>query len=187
MLYRRDVLLALDGFDERYLKAQDAELAYRLVEAGHELRFTRASRVKHYHEDRLGKYLKIQAKQGYWRAWLHLDHEGTAAAIPTATNSITSNRCSLSRRWPSCRCCSFPGWRWIEVSLLGVLMALQLPLTCSSSVAPEKSWAWLFAPMSFLRAFWRAVGLALGLVNYVRSGNRRARAKISSPPRSDAP
>ncbi|HAC08481.1 MAG TPA: hypothetical protein DCG14_02385, partial [Phycisphaerales bacterium] len=60
VVYRRSVLDAVGGFDERYLKGQDADLAFRVVEAGHRLRFDRRSRVRHHHADRLLRYLRVQ-------------------------------------------------------------------------------------------------------------------------------
>ena len=78
VVYRRAVLEQLEGFDERYLKGQDAELSFRTIGAGYSLRFENVSRVSHFHERRLFSYLKIQYRQGYWRAFLHLEHRGHA-------------------------------------------------------------------------------------------------------------
>ncbi|MCA9256755.1 MAG: glycosyltransferase, partial [Phycisphaerales bacterium] len=78
VLYRRDALLEVGGFDERFLKGQDAELSFRVMNAGFELHFDIASRVRHYHPTRLRSYLKTQRQQGYWRLFLHLDHKGHA-------------------------------------------------------------------------------------------------------------
>ncbi|MHC4974894.1 MAG: glycosyltransferase family 2 protein, partial [Planctomycetota bacterium] len=76
VLYRRAALDEVGGFDERYLKAQDAELAFRVLKAGHELAFDIGSRVGHFHETSWRRYLRTQAQQGYWRVWLHLEHRG---------------------------------------------------------------------------------------------------------------
>ncbi|NNF44165.1 MAG: glycosyltransferase, partial [Phycisphaerales bacterium] len=78
VLYRRSVLEEVEGFDERFLKAQDAELAFRVQEAGHALAFEFASRVRHFHPTRLGAYLRTQRQQGYWRAWLYVTRRGRA-------------------------------------------------------------------------------------------------------------
>ena len=76
VVYRRAVLEQVGGFDERYLKGQDAELSFRVMEAGYELRFELSSRVGHYHATRWLPYLRTQRQQGYWRVWLHLEHRG---------------------------------------------------------------------------------------------------------------
>lgn len=47
VLYRREALERVGGFDERFLKGQDAELSFRVMEAGWTLRFEARSRVRH--------------------------------------------------------------------------------------------------------------------------------------------
>ena len=74
VLYRRAALEQVGGLDERYLKAQDAELSFRVMDAGYDLHFEFASRVKHYHEAHWLKYLKTQQRQGYWRVYLHMSY-----------------------------------------------------------------------------------------------------------------
>ncbi|MCP4591593.1 MAG: glycosyltransferase, partial [bacterium] len=77
--YRRSVLEEVGGFDERFVRAQDAELSYRVRAAGHQLAFAPDSQVEHAHETRLWSYLRTQAQQGYWRFWLHLRHPSPAS------------------------------------------------------------------------------------------------------------
>ena len=74
VLYRRDILEKIDGFDERFLKAQDAELSFRVRKSGGILAFDRQSIVKHHHPYRWSRYLKVQHDQGYWRAWLYFEY-----------------------------------------------------------------------------------------------------------------
>ncbi|MCE2881070.1 MAG: glycosyltransferase, partial [Planctomycetaceae bacterium] len=76
VVYRRATLERLQGFDERYLKGQDAELAFRVLESGERLGFAAHSLVRHHHADRLSRYLRVQRQQGYWRVALHLEHRG---------------------------------------------------------------------------------------------------------------
>ncbi len=78
VVYRRSILDQIGGFDERFLKAQDAELSFRVMDAGYELRFEFDSRVRHYHPTQWPGYLRTQRQQGYWRVWLHLSHHGHA-------------------------------------------------------------------------------------------------------------
>ena len=56
VVYRRELLAELGGFDERYLRGQDAELSFRAQGAGYKLHFERASRVAHHHETNLRRY-----------------------------------------------------------------------------------------------------------------------------------
>ena len=89
VLYRRAALERVGGLDERYLKAQDAELSFRVMDAGYDLHFEFASRVKHYHEAHWLKYLKTQQRQGYWaRLPAHELPATHAPATRTAARSI---------------------------------------------------------------------------------------------------
>jgi glycosyltransferase involved in cell wall biosynthesis len=74
VIYRRDVLEELGGFNEALKLAQDAELAYRVRVAGHRLNFVFQSRVGHHHPRNLWRYLKTQARQGYYRVMLYRQH-----------------------------------------------------------------------------------------------------------------
>jgi O-antigen biosynthesis protein len=50
---RREVLSALGGFDERFVRCQDTDLAYRLTQAGYELAFVPEAVVYHRNEHTL--------------------------------------------------------------------------------------------------------------------------------------
>ena len=79
VLYRKHILDQIGGFDVRFLKGQDAELAWRVIDAGYALRFDIRSRVKHFHPTKWRNYLRVQRQQGYWRVFLHLEHKGHSA------------------------------------------------------------------------------------------------------------
>jgi glycosyltransferase involved in cell wall biosynthesis len=160
VLYRRAVLEALDGFDERYRKGQDAELSFRVREAGHHLRFERASRVAHFHEDHLGAYLRTQRQQGYWRVFLHMEHRGHAGGDsysrlsdhlqpPLAVVAAALLPVGFLTAWPV-----------IAANVL--LLALQLPLT--AAVGRRAGWGLglSFAGFGFVRAYARAWGMVAG-------------------------
>lgn len=72
LLCRREALEALGGFDESLRLGQDLDFAYRVVSSGRRLGFDAASRVGHFHETRLARYLWKQGRQGFWR--MHLYH-----------------------------------------------------------------------------------------------------------------
>lgn len=78
--YRADVFRAVGGFDESYRQAsgEDNDLAYRIEASGGLLRFTSEATVAHYHPDRLWRYLRTQARHGYWRVKLYRDHPARA-------------------------------------------------------------------------------------------------------------
>ena len=166
VLYRRDVLRDLDGFDERYLKGQDADLAFRLIENGHRLRFDRRSEVRHHHADRLSRYLRVQRQQGYWRVALHLEHTGRGG------NSYSGPLDHLQPFVAAGLVASLPlllWWPWggiAPAALVLLLILMQVPMTMSMIRRAGPSMAW-FAPLGAIRAVWRAMGLAHGVVDRV--------------------
>lgn len=166
VLYRRSVLDDLGGFDVRYLKGQDADLAFRAIEAGHRLRFERRSEVRHHHADRLGRYLKVQRQQGYWRVALHLEHRGRGG------NSYSGPLDHLQPFVAAGLLASLPlaiWWPWgAGVPLLAavLLLLMQIPMTMSM-VRRAGSGMWWFLGLGWIRAIWRAVGLAQGVIDRV--------------------
>ena len=74
ILIRKDVLEEIGGFDEKFLKAQDAELSFRITQQGGGLKFDIRSKVGHFHPTNILEYLNTQKNQGYWRVWLYLNH-----------------------------------------------------------------------------------------------------------------
>jgi GT2 family glycosyltransferase len=51
---RREVLEAVGGFDERFVRCQDVDLSYRVVQAGYRLAFAPGALVYHHNESTLG-------------------------------------------------------------------------------------------------------------------------------------
>jgi cellulose synthase/poly-beta-1,6-N-acetylglucosamine synthase-like glycosyltransferase len=172
VVYRRDALQKVGGFDERFLKGQDAELSWRVMAAGYRLRFALDSRVKHFHEDRWKTYLRTQKDQGYWRVFLHLSHHGHAAGDsysnwvdhlqpPVAMMSLVSLPLWL-----------IPPWGAVNAGLLGLLALLQIPMTFRL-VRRTRSLRYLFfSGMSMVRAFWRGVGMSRALLQFLFLGKR---------------
>jgi GT2 family glycosyltransferase len=177
VVYRREVLEALDGFDERYLKGQDAEFAFRVLEAGHRLRFERASRVMHFHADRLSRYLSVQRAQGYWRVALHLEHPGrgnnrysstldhlqpfvAAALVPSV---LAASVATLWRGGGEGTIVPTAAWL-LAGALAALLLMMQLPMTMAMMRREGPAMAW-FVPLGAIRAVWRAIGLVQGVVD----------------------
>ncbi len=164
VLYRRDVLNEIGGFDERYLKGQDAELAFRVLEAGHRLRFERRSAVRHHHADRLSRYLRVQRQQGYWRVALHLEHRGRGA------NSYSGALDHLQPFVAAALVGSLPAiawWPWgglVPAVFAVVLLLMQLPMT-GRMIARAGGAMVFFMALGWIRSIWRSVGLAHGVVD----------------------
>jgi len=162
LLYRKSVLDLLDGFDERFRKAQDAELAYRTRKAGYRLKFDIRSRVAHFHENQWWRYMDTQRQQGYWRAWLYLSHPEMASGddysgpldhVQPALALATLALLPLSPLAPAAA---------LQRALFGVLAAAQLPMTGRLLLRTGDWRMALFAGLGLARSFSRGVGLAQG-------------------------
>lgn len=66
--YRRDILLAHNGFDERFDYLEDQELSFRLANRGYRMVFQEAAVVDHLHSATPAAYLRKKATIGYWKA-----------------------------------------------------------------------------------------------------------------------
>ncbi|MFM1920623.1 MAG: hypothetical protein RLZZ303_2257, partial [Candidatus Hydrogenedentota bacterium] len=74
--YERKAFEAVGGFDESFSQAsaEDNDLAYRLIDAGGKLLFSKLAVVNHYHPTRLLPYFKTQMRHGFWRVRLYQKH-----------------------------------------------------------------------------------------------------------------
>lgn len=172
VLYRRSVLEQLDGFDERYRKGQDAELSFRAREAGHRLRFEHASRVAHFHEDRLGPYLRTQRQQGYWRVFLHLEHRGHAGGDSYSRLSDHLQPPVAVLAAASIPICLWTAWPLASANLL--LLTLQLPLARAIGAVVGRGDGIAFVALGFVRAYARGVGMVAGSLSWALGRSRRA-------------
>ncbi|MCG8404652.1 MAG: glycosyltransferase [Phycisphaerales bacterium] len=169
VIYRREILEQIGGFDERFLKGQDAELAFRVIKAGYELRFEFNSKVRHYHPTQLSSYLKTQRQQGYWRVWLHLSHGGHALG-DSYSSVIDHGQPPLAMLvLITSPLVVLPYARWVPAGLVVALIAAQLPLTLRLTRRLKKARYLCFGFMSFIRAFWRGIGMTHGMFGYVGS------------------
>ncbi|MHC4946692.1 MAG: glycosyltransferase family 2 protein [Planctomycetota bacterium] len=174
VLYRRSVLEAVGGFDERYLKGQDAELAFRVLEAGHELHFELASRVGHHHERRWLRYLRTQRQQGFWRVRLHHEHRGHARGDAYSSVVDHAQPALAVLLLASLPLVLVPGGAWVVAGLLVPTAAAPLPMTGRLLRRLRRARYAAFWWMSFLRGFWRGVGLVHGVLALPFTGPRRA-------------
>ncbi len=184
VLYRRDILEAVDGFDERFLKGQDAELSFRVMDAGHLLHFELNSRVRHYHPTRWSSYLRTQRQQGYWRAWLHATHSGHATGDSYSSLVDHAQPPLALLSLAALPLAAWPLWRWTPLVLAALLAGAQLPMTVRLvKRLGQARYAW-YALMGFVRAYWRGIGLALGTLGYLAARLARGGA-IPKPDNGD--
>ena len=165
VIYRRDMLEKVGGFDEKFYKAQDAELAYRIKRAGGKLGFDRRSFVNHYHPVSLRKYMKVQEMQGYWRAFLYFeypemmkgdtysgfsDHVQPILALLSIAMSPTLLLGPLAL---------------VQLPVVSALAAAQVPMTARIVAQTGETRYVAFAAMSMLRAYARGFGFFKGLID----------------------
>lgn len=165
VLYRTQMLEALEGFDERYLKGQDAELSFRALRAGYRLHFEDASRVGHFHETALPRYLAVQRQQGYWRVFLHLTHRGHAGrnAYSDALDHLQPPLAMLALA--SLPLGFVPGLGWVPLAPLLALVLAQFPLTSRLASRLHDPRYLGFVPFGVIRALWRGVGMTQAVVD----------------------
>lgn len=100
--FRRDVFLALGGFDERLRHAEDVEIAYRVTAAGHRIAFVDTAPAAHAHQTTWGQFIATKFRRAVGRftvfrlfpgkrrhdTWtpmpLKLQFAATALAVPLA-------------------------------------------------------------------------------------------------------
>ena len=66
--YRREVLLANNGFDERFPYLEDQELSFRLATRGYKMVFQPAATVYHRHAPTVVAYFRKKFIIGFWKA-----------------------------------------------------------------------------------------------------------------------
>jgi glycosyltransferase involved in cell wall biosynthesis len=168
VVYRREALERLGGFDERFKLGQDAEFAYRVVRAGGKLGFTLRSRVNHYHESRFLPYLYKQFRQGYTRVRLY-------RCYPEKMSGD-----SYSGLWDHVQpplallilgCAPFSVWptgRALLAMLVSILLICQVPMTWRLVRRTGKLHYLSFGMFSALRSFWRGFGMTAGVLIHLR-------------------
>lgn len=168
VLYRREILEKVGGFDERFIMAQDAELAFRIRECGGRLGFEPESRVAHFHPDRIRNYLRTQTKQGYWRAWLYLAHPGRMGGDSYSGVADHAQPVLALASLGTLALAPFAGWRLAgsicAVFLIGLALTT-LPMTLGIVSRLGRPRYFAFAAMSFLRSYARGFGLAAGTLS----------------------
>ncbi len=166
----RYVLEATGGFETSYRRAsgEDNDLSYRILKGGWRIAFMPQARVAHHHPERLWKYLKDQARHGFWRMKLYRAHPDMISG-----DDYTRTRDRLE-----------------PILVLGILLLaglaplgvhLSLPLLLGSMAGYlflHLSWPlrwWLqegkaealpYAGVAALRGFARTLGMCAGLMRF---------------------
>lgn len=179
--YRRESFLAAGGFNEAYGNAsgEDNDLAYRLHDAGARLLFRRDIRVAHHHPERLWPYLRTQARHGYWRVKLHLDHRGRSGGdqyaglvdllAPPAALGLAASAIALAAAIAAQQPVAMATQAWLIAAAFYAALRFTFPLRILwHSRNPEAMLLW---PLLMVRDGARALGLISGVWRFgVRRG-----------------
>lgn len=158
VVFRREVLERLDGFDERFITAEDAELSYRMHQEGYQLVFDRDSRVKHHYPTHLRPYFKAQFKHAYWRTYLYYCYRGMAKG------DSYSGIIDFIQPFLALTIIAGLPFRLTALWLAGLLLLLQLAMALKiRTQSPELAPA--FIPLGFFRAFIHGFGMALSTLS----------------------
>lgn len=107
--YRRDVLLAVGGFDEDIVAVEDQELSFRLAKRGYNLQFAPEAIVNHMHADTPGKYLRKKFWIGYWKVRVAVLHPERIVTDSHTPSSIKAQMLLLTLLLALVPLCPFSG------------------------------------------------------------------------------
>jgi cellulose synthase/poly-beta-1,6-N-acetylglucosamine synthase-like glycosyltransferase len=116
------------GFDERWLRSQDAELAFRLVGAGCRFAYAPAAVVRHRNASTLRELWHEGYTHGYWGVELYRAYSGlkvapgdaSAAGVgeQTTVELTRWQRAALERVFRNGKRCGFAAGRWFPPAIL---------------------------------------------------------------------
>jgi glycosyltransferase involved in cell wall biosynthesis len=167
---RKEVLERLDGFDDNYPRAsgEDNDLSYRILEAGFTIAFRREALVDHLHQESIFRYLKEQARHGYYRILLYRTHPKMVTGDDyTRIKDIVEPPLALILLVLVPLALIMDG----SLSLLALGLALAYCLLQVIDLM-EKGWhgagsqRWLYAGVTFFRGFARGLGMLAGLLRF---------------------
>jgi hypothetical protein len=162
------VLAEAGGFDESFTRAsgEDNDLSYRVIKNGYTLLFNLQAKVAHCYPENLLTYLKQQLVHGYWRVKLHRLHPETVKGdvysgifdyIQPPLFLLTLLLVPLLFIAPVA----------VLVCLLLLTgLLLQLPLALKVVVRTGEKKHLFLIILTFLRGFYRSVGLLLGMMKF---------------------
>lgn len=194
---RRDVFLAMGGFDERYVtpSVEDIELGYRLKRCGYSIRLCRSLQVKHWKRWELDSMLKADFFQ---RALPWTDLILRDRHCINDLNTGMSGRASVILAFLLLSSVVFSFWQPLAMAVAGVmalaLLILNTPLYLFFLRKRGVRFVLRVIPWHWLYFFYSGVGFSIGLVRHVF---RRAtpvwspltaasHARPSSTPRSES-
>ena len=167
---RKEVLVKLNGFDENYRRAsgEDNDLSYRMLKAGFSIGFRPEALVDHRHQESIFRYLKEQARHGYYRMLMYRTHPAMVAGDDyTRVKDIVEPPLALVLLVlgaVSILLDGMPTHLLLWLALAYCLLQF-VDLIAQSGLTSGLN-RWPYAGSTFLRGFARGLGMAAGLVRF---------------------
>ena len=171
---RREVFLAMGGFDEMYVKPsiEDIELGYRLKRAGYSIRLCRSLQVKHWKRWELGSMLKADFFQ---RALPWTDLILRDRNCINDLNTGMSGRASVLLTFGLLCALAVSPWHPPALAVAGVmalaLLILNGPLYLFFLRKRGVRFALRVIPWHWLYFFYSGIGFSTGLVRHLFGRN----------------
>ncbi len=166
---RGSVFESVGGFDTSYPSAsgEDNDLSYRIRQAGHKIYFEPASKVGHYHPERLRRYLAEQYRHGYWRAKMYRDHPRMAGGDDYTfwKDGLEVGLAGLLTGAVAAVALGLPAS--VPAALLILLLALQVGF--SIAMCQGGGDIIFYAGVMTVRSFARALGFSSGILDELRN------------------
>ena len=164
------------GFDESFPapSGEDNDLSYRLRDAGYRIRFVRDAVVDHHHPTSLSRYLKEQARHGFWRMILYARHparsggDGYAGLLDFAQPPMAMMTVVLLLLgFVNVRAFGAASLLFAMLILLNNVLALRILRRTRSASGLALVW------LGTIRAYARAWGMLRGVARLLTGGGRR--------------
>lgn len=164
---RRKVLEETGGFDESYRRAsgEDNDLSYRILKLGYKIAYEPRALVAHVHPARLWKYLDDQYKHGCWRMKLYREHPDMAGGDDyTSIKDVVEPPLALLGLLLLLFPRLFPA---APIMAAAALFMIQAPAAVRVALRLGKPDYLLLAPVTFLRAYARGLGMLVGFIRFI--------------------
>lgn len=164
----KEVLDQVGGFEDSYRDAsgEDNDFSYRIRRAGYRLLFDKDARVAHVHPENPVRYMREQARHGYWRMKLYREHPERMGGddYSGVTDFLEPPLAVLVLLL-----LPFLSLKPFFVAagvLLFVLLTSSLVAALRVVVGGGEGTALLIWPLRFVRAFARGIGMTAGIVRF---------------------
>jgi lipopolysaccharide/colanic/teichoic acid biosynthesis glycosyltransferase len=162
--YRRSVLVANEGFDDRFGRLEEQELAYRLAGRGYKLVFQRSAKVMRQHPSTISAYVRTKFATGYWKAQVirlypdrGLSDSYTPQSLKLQIGALFTAVCLL--------CFSFLAPWFLAGSIAAILLFLVSTLPLMSMIwMSDRPLVLVSLPMMIARALALGSGYGWGII-----------------------